>query len=76
MAVMVQIRNVPERVHRRLKARAAEEGVSLSELLLREATRLAETPSRAEVFERIRRRDAVVPREPIIDAIRAERSAR
>ena len=76
MSVMIQIRNVPERIHRRLKARAAEMGISLSELLLREATRLAEAPSRDEVFERIRRRTAVAPREPIADAVRAERSAR
>jgi plasmid stability protein len=76
MSVMIQIRNVPERIHRRLKARAAEEGVSLSDLLLREATRLAETPSRAEVLDRIRRRSEVVPPEPIAAAVRAERSDR
>ena len=73
---MIQIRNVPEQIHRRLKVRAAQEGISLSELLLREATRLAETPSRAEVLERIRRRAEVVPREPIAEAVHAERRGR
>ena len=53
---MIQIRNVPESVHRRLKARAAEEGVTLSDYLLRMAEREAELPTLAELSERIRRR--------------------
>ena len=43
---MIQIRNVPEDLHRRLKAKAAMEGISLSELLLREATLVAEIMNR------------------------------
>lgn len=73
---MIQIRNVPDRVHSRLKARAAEEGVALSDLLLREAVRLAEMPRRTELLERIRRRSSVTPAEPIAEAVRAERSTR
>lgn len=73
---MIQIRNVPDEVHRRLKARAAEEGISLSDLLLREAVRLVERPSRAALLERIRRRSSITPSEPIADAVRAERNAR
>ncbi len=53
---MIQIRNVPDDLHRKLKVRAAHEGLSLSELLLREATRLAERPTIAEISERIERR--------------------
>ena len=76
MARMLQIRNVPDLVHRRLKARAAEEGISLSDLLLREATRVAEQPTRAELLERIGRRSSVIPSEPISEAIHAERVGR
>lgn len=76
MPRMVQIRNVPDAVHRRLKVRAAQERVSLSDLLLREAIRLAETPTRAELLERIRRRSSVSPTERIADAVAAERHAR
>ena len=73
---MIQIRNVPEAIHRRLKARAAEEGISLSDLLLREALRIAETPTRTQLFERLRQRPALTLSESIADAVRAERDER
>lgn len=76
MTKMIQIRNVPEDVHRKLKVRAAREGTSLSELLLREAVRLAETPSLHEILERIRQRPPVdLTAEQIVEAIRAHRDA-
>lgn len=53
---LIQIRQVPEDVHRTLKARAAAEGTSLSEYVLREVTRLARTPTPEELDERIRSR--------------------
>jgi len=53
MSKMIQIRNVPDEVHRRLKARAAMEGRSLSDFLLSEITRVAETPDRKELFDRL-----------------------
>lgn len=56
---MIQIRNVPEDLHRALKARAALEGRTLSDLILADLPRLAETPSPAEVLARIRARDPV-----------------
>jgi plasmid stability protein len=52
----IQIRNVPEDVHRSLKARAAKKGMSLSEYLLAQVTEIAERPSLEELVERIRRR--------------------
>lgn len=55
---MIQIRHVPEDVHRRLKARAALEGVSLSELALAELRRSLERPTRRELLERVARRSA------------------
>ncbi len=48
MAKMIQIRNVPDELHRTLKERAAREGVTLSDLLLREITIVAERPTLAQ----------------------------
>jgi antitoxin FitA len=59
MPKMIQIRNVPDDVHRALKIRATKEGMSLSEYLLREVTKVAEKPSLEEVMERIRRRGPI-----------------
>ena len=53
---LIQIRRVPDDVHRTLKARAAAEGTSLSEYLLREMTRVARMPTPEELDERIRAR--------------------
>jgi antitoxin FitA len=53
MPKMIQLRNVPDALHRQLKARAAVEGLSLSDLLLREATRLAGKPTREEMAARL-----------------------
>lgn len=57
---MIQIRNVPENVHRTLKARAAREGMSLSDYLLREVTKVAERPTFEEWYERIRERGPLI----------------
>ena len=53
MARMIQIRNVPDDLHRRLKVRAAERGTSLSELLLAEVEAIADRPTLAELMERL-----------------------
>ena len=47
---MVQIRNVPMEVHRRLKARAAVEGLSMSDYILRELRKALDRPSRQVVL--------------------------
>ena len=52
---MIQIRNVPDDLHRTLKARAAEQGVSLSDYLLKMAERAAREPTLEELEERLRR---------------------
>jgi antitoxin FitA len=70
----LQIRNVPDDVHRRLKARAAEEGVSLSELALAELWRSLDRPTRRELLERIASRQAVEL--DTAAAVRAERDDR
>jgi len=54
MSKMVQIRDVPEQVHRTLKARAAREGMSLSDFIKRELERVAERPTMQEWLERTR----------------------
>lgn len=76
MSVMIQVRNVPDGLHRRLKARAAEEGLSLSDFLLHELRRVAEKPSRREILERIGARESVVLPESAAQLVRAERDAR
>jgi plasmid stability protein len=55
---LIQIRDVPEDVHRTLKSRAAAEGRSLSDYVLTEVTRIARTPTPEELDERIRARGA------------------
>jgi antitoxin FitA len=56
---MLQVRNIPDDLHRALKERAAREGTTMSELVLRELPRLAHKPSPEQVMARIRRRDPV-----------------
>jgi antitoxin FitA len=53
---LIQIRDVPDDVHRKLKARAAAEGRSLSDYVLVEIKRIARTPTPEELDERIRAR--------------------
>jgi antitoxin FitA len=60
MSKMIQIRNVPDEVHRALKVRAARAGMSLSDYLLREVTKVVERPTLDDFFRRVRRREPVV----------------
>ncbi|MEZ5315773.1 MAG: hypothetical protein R2752_00060 [Vicinamibacterales bacterium] len=53
---LIQIRDVPEDVHRTLKARAAAQGTSLSDYVLRQVIQAARTPTPEELDERIRSR--------------------
>ncbi len=71
---MIQVRNVPEELHRRLKVRADKEGVTLSELALNELRRAAEMPTPQELGERLRSRPIRDYRgETAADSTRAER---
>lgn len=75
--VMLQIRNVPDELHRRLKARAALAGQSLSEYALAELRRSLEKPTRAEVLERIAALPPVdVTVDEVVEGIRADREER
>jgi len=73
---MVQIRNVPIEFHRRLKARAAMEGMSMSDYILREVAKALERPTRAEVLERLQGRPVRRLRRSAAAVIRAERDVR
>ena len=73
---MIQIRNVPETLHRKLKSRAALEGMSLSDYLLAELRRMAERPTLAELRERLEKRPATNLIPSPEDAVRAERDSR
>ena len=73
---MIQLRNVPEALHRSLKARAALAGMSLSDYLLTEIKEIAERPTLAELRDRLHKR---MPASGQIDTallVREEREAR
>jgi plasmid stability protein len=70
---MIQIRNVPDVLHRQLKSRAALAGMSLSDYLLGELRQIAERPTLAELRARLERYPAVAPAMAPVDAVRAER---
>jgi plasmid stability protein len=73
---MIQIRNVPENLHRELKMRAAGAGMTLSDYLLDMIRKAAERPEPDVLLKRIRERSPVYPSESPADAVRAEREAR
>jgi antitoxin FitA len=76
MSKMIQMRHVPDELHRKLKSRAAMEGLTLSDYLVREITKLADRPTLAELRNRIARRSAVAVKTRPAKAVRAERERR
>lgn len=75
MGVLLQVRDVPEDVHRTLKSRAAASGVSLSEYVRAMLARSAARPTPAELAARIEARGRVELAEPseiILRSIRAD----
>ena len=76
MSKMIQVRNVPDSLHRTLKAQAALSGMSLSDFLLAEIRHIAERPTIAELRERLRRRSRIAGAVPAAEAVRQERDAR
>lgn len=73
MSTMIQIRDVPETLHRQLKSRAALAGMSLSGYLLDEMQRMASQPTVAELRARMAQRSSADPAVPPAEAVRAER---
>jgi antitoxin FitA len=76
MAVMIQVRNVPNNLHRSLKARAAMAGMSLSDYLLGELREIAERPTLAEFRDRLQRRNPVSAALDSARLVREGRAAR
>ena len=76
MSRMIQVRNVPDSLHRTLKAQAALSGMSLSDFLLAEIRQVAERPTIGELRERLRRRSRVATTVSAAEAVRRERDAR
>jgi plasmid stability protein len=76
MSAMIQIRNVPDALHRRLKARAAMAGMSLSDYLLGEIREVAERPTLEELRARLDHRAPVKLSVSPSQMIRAERDKR
>jgi len=72
----VQIRHVPVEFHRRLKARAAIEGMTMSDFIRRELAKVLERPTRQEVLERLRSRPVRRLKTRPVEALRAERDVR
>ena len=76
MPKIIQVRDIPDEVHERLKVRAARERRTLSDLVRAELIELAERPTLPEMLERIRRRERVEIAESAADAVRAGRVER
>jgi plasmid stability protein len=75
MSKMIQVRNVPDALHRKLKARAAVAGQSLSDYLRAELERVAARPTREEMLARIHSRARVQLKTAGAAVIRAERES-
>ena len=73
---MIQLRNVPEDMHRELKARAAKRGMTLSEYATRELQKVLEIPNRQEIIERVAALTPAVTTLSAAEVIREERDSR
>jgi plasmid stability protein len=76
MYKMIQVRNVPEGLHRRLKYRAALEGCSLSEYLVKVLEQVVSRPTLREMADRLATRTAVKFKISPTEILRKERSRR
>lgn len=73
---MIQLRHVPDALHRQLKARAAMSGLPLSDYLIREVRKIAEQPTPEEMRERLRQRAPYRGKLSPTEIVRAERDNR
>jgi len=76
MPKMIQLRHVPDPLHRKLKARAAREGLSLSDYLLRQIEQIAERPTLKEMLDRLASLPPVNVSISPAEIIRQERDSR
>lgn len=75
MSKMIQVRNVPDALHKKLKVRAAILGMSLSDYLLAEMVRLAALPTREEMRARLHGRARTKLSSPAAQLIREDRDS-
>ena len=76
MPRMIQVRDVPDSVHSTLKARAAQEGMSLSDYLKRELERAAQKPALKEWLDRTRSLKPIRGKQNAAQLVRAARDSR
>jgi plasmid stability protein len=76
MSKMIQLRHVPEALHRQLKVRAALTGLSLSDFLIREVRKIAEQPTPEEMKQRLSQRERYTGKLSPTEVLRAERDSR
>ena len=76
MSKMIQLRNVPEALHRTLKARAATAGMSLSDYLLAEIREIAERPTLTELRARLHKRKPIAAELDSARLVQEERARR
>jgi plasmid stability protein len=76
MSKMIQVRDVPDQVHSTLKARAAREGMSLSDFIKRELERTAERPTMREWLELTQRIRPIPAKRSAAQVVRELRDAR
>jgi antitoxin FitA len=77
MTKMIQLRHVPDNLHKRLKTRAKQEGLTLSDFLIREVAKVAARPTMSEMMARLSMREPVTGlSESPAEAIRAARDER
>jgi antitoxin FitA len=76
MSKMIQVRDVPEQIHSTLKARAAREGMSLSDFIKRELQRAAERPTMREWLELTKRAKPIRTKQSAAEIVRELREAR
>jgi antitoxin FitA len=76
MSKMIQVRNVPDALHRSLKVRAAASGMSLSDYLLKELAEIAERPTLSELREQLHKRKPVTAQFDTARMLQQERETR
>ena len=76
MSKMIQLRHVPDGLHRQLKVRATLAGLSLSDFLIREVRKIAEQPTAEEMVQRLSQRERYEGKLSPTEVLRSERDSR
>ena len=76
MSKMIQLRHVPDGLHRQLKVRATLAGLSLSDCLIREVRKIAEQPTAEEMVQRLSQRERYEGKLSPTEVLRSERDSR